>query len=98
MHSCLSSTHLSVLVNGSPKELFRMEKGVWQGDPLSPYLYVMVAKALLMFQVVSSQGWIQGLRIENSDIEISHLQYAYATGLFLKADIEVLKTVRVVLQ
>lgn len=56
MSSCLSSAHMSVLVNGSRKGL--------QGDLLSPYLYVIVVEALhLMFQMVFSQGWIHGFRI-----------------------------------
>lgn len=74
MSTCLSSAHMSVLVNGSPKGLFRMEKGVRQGDPLSHYLYLIVVEALhQMFQAVFSQGCVHGFRIAPSDIEISHL-------------------------
>lgn len=76
-----------------------MGKGVRQGDPLSLYLYVIIAEALhLMFQVVSYQGWSHGFRIGQSHIVISHLQYADDSILFLKEDEEELKTVWVVLK
>nr|GEV27293.1 arginyl-tRNA synthetase, class Ic [Tanacetum cinerariifolium] len=35
--TCLRSTSMSILVNGSPTEEFGIEKGVRQGDPLSPF-------------------------------------------------------------
>lgn len=37
VRECLSSAFVSVLVNGSAIGEFRMEKGLRQGDPLSPF-------------------------------------------------------------
>lgn len=43
MQGCVSSATLAVLVNGSPTEFFEIEKGLRQGDPLSPLLFNIVA-------------------------------------------------------
>lgn len=75
-----------------------MKKGIHEGDPLSPYLYVIVAKALhFMFQLASSQGLLCGFRIGRTELEITHLQYTDDMILFLTADVEELKMVRTIL-
>lgn len=75
-----------------------MEKGIRQGDPFSPYLYVIVAEALhLMFSVASSHGLIHGFRIDHFEVNLNHLQYADDSILFLKADEEELNMVHAIL-
>lgn len=41
--SQLSTTTLAVLLNGSPSEFFDIQKGLRQGDPLSPLLFNICA-------------------------------------------------------
>jgi hypothetical protein len=42
----ISSAHFSILVNGSPNDFFSSSRGLGQGGPLSPLLFVFVMEAL----------------------------------------------------
>jgi hypothetical protein len=44
--ACISSVSFVVLINGATSPFFISERGLWQGCPLSPLLFLLVAKGL----------------------------------------------------
>nr|GFA27485.1 RNA-directed DNA polymerase, eukaryota [Tanacetum cinerariifolium] len=65
----------SVLVNGSLAAEFQFHCGLKQGDPLAPYLFILVMESLhLSFSRVVDTGIFKGIKIDNS-ITISHPYY-----------------------
>jgi len=79
----IGTTSASVLVNGSLTSEFPMKRGLRQGDPLSPFLFLLAAEGLnvLMKAVVDAQlftGYKFGLQ---DGVSVSHLQFVDDTLL-----------------
>ncbi|GJT22825.1 RNA-directed DNA polymerase, eukaryota [Tanacetum coccineum] len=62
IQNCLQSSKGSILVNGSPTREFQFRKGLKQGDPLSPFLFLLIMESLhLSFQNVVNEGLFKGV-------------------------------------
>ncbi|GKU93427.1 hypothetical protein SLEP1_g7022 [Rubroshorea leprosula] len=86
MKECLSTASISVLVNGSPTEEFNAGKGLRQGDPLSPFLFLVVAEALSgLIRKAEEIGLLKGIQVGRGNLRLTHLQFADDTILFSEA-------------
>jgi hypothetical protein len=87
---CISSVRFSVLINGSPSGFFGSLRGVRQGDPFSPFLFILVMEAFTrMISAIYSRGLILGFSVgtrEHDRVEVSHLLFADDSLVFCGAD------------
>ncbi|GKV30486.1 hypothetical protein SLEP1_g39289 [Rubroshorea leprosula] len=96
---CLSTARISMLVNGSPIEEFTMGKGLRQGDPLSPFLFLMIAEGLHgLVKKAETEGLLHGIDVGSKGLTISLLQFADDTVILGKANEENIFTVKTILR
>ncbi|GKD51880.1 RNA-directed DNA polymerase, eukaryota, partial [Tanacetum coccineum] len=93
IRSCLTSSRGSILVSGSPTEEFQFHKGLKQGDPPSPFLFILVMENLhISFQRVVDAGLIKGI-VLGLTLQLSHMFYvddAVFVGQWSDANIDTL--------
>jgi hypothetical protein len=94
---CVFADNLSVLVNGSPTKEIHIQKGLKQGDPLAPFLFLIVAEGFsgVMRRVVEL-GSFKGIMVGRDPVLISHLQYADDTLCIGEASVENLWTLKAI--
>ena len=72
----VSSTFFSILVNGTPSQPFPASRGIRQGDPLSPFLFIIIAEGLgRMLRNMQTTGQIRGLKISDHLAAQTHQQF-----------------------
>lgn len=82
---CISSTSFSVLINGVAKGFIQPKRGLRQGYPILPYLFIICAEVFtnLLYQVESNQ-LIHGLKFSRN-LSIAHLLFADDSLVFIRA-------------
>lgn len=74
---CVSTVQYEILINGVKATKFHPGRGLRQGDPLSPFLFIYCSNVLMrLFLKEESKGNIYRIKISHRVPAISHLMYA----------------------
>jgi hypothetical protein len=73
--ACLSSVKMVVLINGSPTKFFNSHRGLRQGCPLSPLMFLLVVECLSrLLKEAVTEGSFHGIKVASS-ISVTHLLF-----------------------
>jgi len=78
IRECVTTATASVLVNGSPTDEFSLARGLRQGDPLSPFLFLLAAEGFhVMKDSLNTNNLFSGYKVGTErPVSVSHLQFA----------------------
>ncbi|XP_074266827.1 uncharacterized protein LOC141590115 [Silene latifolia] len=83
---CISTVTYNIIINGEPSSTFKPSCGLRQGDPLSPYLFIMCMEILsCQLRTAEKSNAINGLKISQYAPPISHLFYVGDAFICCKA-------------
>jgi len=82
IRTCISGPWIAPLINGRPGPAFQSSRGLRQGCPLSPYLFILMAESFsCVLDHKRQAGLITGIKFEDGVKNINHSQFADDTLL-----------------
>lgn len=97
--SYVTTSSISIFINGKPSQFFEPTRGIRQGDPISPYLFIICMERLsrIIEETVTLKAWTT-VSITHKGPKISHLFFTDDLALFAQANHQNCRTINSVLQ
>ncbi|KAL5566705.1 hypothetical protein UlMin_029869 [Ulmus minor] len=85
---CCSSVHMTLILNGAPFKSFKSKRGPRQGDPISPYLFIICMEVLSRsINKKVDEGLIKGFRLNRHLLTLHHPFFANDVFLIGKCSV-----------
>ena len=85
---CVTSVTYAIKINRSPRGHIILSRGTRQGDPLSPYLFLLCAEGLsALIKASVCSGQMEGLAVYHGGPKLSHLFFNYDSLIFCKSSL-----------
>ena len=89
MMMCITIVSYSLLINGEPSGKITSSRGIRQGDPISPYLFLLCSEGLhALIENAAQDGLIRGISICRNGPHLTHLFFADDSLIFCRASIQ----------
>lgn len=87
--SCVSTVSLNILSNGREVGKIYPQRGLRQGDLISPYVFILISEGLsALIRRVESKGVLNGIAVSKRAPKVTHLLFADDSYFFFNANVE----------
>lgn len=94
---CVSNPKFSIFINCKPKGRIQATRGIRQGDPLSPFLFLLFSEVLsALLSRIHEKGKYEGFVVGKDCVHVSLLQFTNDTLIFCKYDDEMIENLRTI--
>ena len=84
---CISTVSYSFLLNNEVIGNVQPQRGICQGDPLSPYIVIICTEVLSgLCRTAQDTGLLPGIRVSRYGPKLNHMLFADDTMIFTKTD------------